>query len=67
MGDFLKINLITGTNIISKICSLIVNTPLFVANLLNKPFGSYKFELKSFNFKFNYGPLEYFKRKLLSY
>lgn len=41
MGDFLKINLITGTNIISKICSLIVNTPMFVANLLNKPFGSF--------------------------
>ena len=71
VGDFLGINLITGTNIVSTLFRWIVNTPVKIISLFTKLIRSksYKPTHKIFNyeFKFNFAPFEFFKRKLLSY
>jgi len=64
-------NLITGTGILSTLFKGAVNVPISVANLGNKVLKRkpYKPKSKIFkkNFKFNFGPFEFAKRKLLSY
>lgn len=71
VGDFLGLNLITGTNILSTLFKWTVNFPVMIVNLFAKLLRvkPYKPTHRIFNyvFKLNYGPLEYLKRKLLSF
>jgi len=67
-GDFLGMNLLTGTNLISTLVNTTVNIPKQIGNLKNKVLGkSKRYETRTKQLKLNYGPLEFFKRKFLSY
>jgi len=70
VGNFLKLNMITGTNIISTIFRGAVNIPVFLFNLPMKLTGSkYRLEPGSkifrYKFKFNFQPFELLKKRLL--
>lgn len=72
MADFLGIrDLVTGTKTISLLYRAVVNTPVFIYNIFKRVLGKELYVAKSgfFNheFKFNWGPFEYAKRRLINY
>ena len=71
IGEFLGLNLITGTKTISKLYRGTIRIPMHLINLFYKAIGKKPIELKSgiFNheFKLNWGPFEMLKKKLLQY
>ncbi len=70
IGDFLNMNIITGSNIISTLFRWTVNLPFTVANLglkiaRSKKTITPKNWLFNYKFKLNMGPLDFLKKKLL--
>lgn len=71
VGNFLGMNLIKGTNIISTIFNSSINLPINIYNIFRKirKMKAYKPKHKIFNheIKLNFGPFEFMKKKFLQY
>lgn len=74
LGDFLGMNLITGTKTISVLYRGVANSPLWILNLARRMVGKDKIVPKkrsllkqalNYEFKLNWGPFEILKRKLI--